>query len=267
MRCQHLGGATGGGALTFLHVLDRHPEKASARDFSGSLGLGAQEALLQQLSALDEQHSGLAQEHGRQILAGAQARAASAGLSATLRQRHGTLVDTLLDMEADTRLIVLGRHGRPEQLGKRHLDHNIERVVRAAHRPVLVTTDTFRPPTRFVLAFDGSDTGRAVVRAASHGALLNGLRCHIVTVGHDSHEVRSAMAWAYAEARAASMDIDGVAVVDGDAEAALLRYLDAHDIELLVMGAYGHSRIRQFILGSTTTTMLRTCPRPVLVMR
>lgn len=33
------------------------------------------------------------------------------------------------------------------------------------------------------------------------------------------------------------------------------------------MGAYGHSRIREFILGSTTTTMVRTCLVPVLMFR
>lgn len=38
-------------------------------------------------------------------------------------------------------------------------------------------------------------------------------------------------------------------------------------INLLVMGAYGHSRIREFILGSTTTTMVRTCLVPVLMFR
>jgi nucleotide-binding universal stress UspA family protein len=33
------------------------------------------------------------------------------------------------------------------------------------------------------------------------------------------------------------------------------------------MGAYGHSRIRQLIVGSTTTTVLRTARIPVLLLR
>jgi nucleotide-binding universal stress UspA family protein len=36
---------------------------------------------------------------------------------------------------------------------------------------------------------------------------------------------------------------------------------------LLVMGAYGHSRVRQLIIGSTTTEMIRSCKVPVLLMR
>jgi len=34
-----------------------------------------------------------------------------------------------------------------------------------------------------------------------------------------------------------------------------------------VMGAYGHSRVRQLMIGSTTTQMIQSCKAPVLVMR
>ncbi|MCG6116343.1 MAG: universal stress protein, partial [Mesorhizobium sp.] len=36
---------------------------------------------------------------------------------------------------------------------------------------------------------------------------------------------------------------------------------------MLVMGAYGHSPIRRLIIGSTTTTMIRTVHVPVLLVR
>jgi len=38
-------------------------------------------------------------------------------------------------------------------------------------------------------------------------------------------------------------------------------------IDLLLMGAYGHSRIRNLIIGSTTTSMIRSCKIPVLLFR
>jgi nucleotide-binding universal stress UspA family protein len=38
-------------------------------------------------------------------------------------------------------------------------------------------------------------------------------------------------------------------------------------INLLVMGAYGHSSIRQLIVGSTTSEMIRTVKIPVLLFR
>ena len=36
---------------------------------------------------------------------------------------------------------------------------------------------------------------------------------------------------------------------------------------ILVMGAFGHSRLRQLVLGSTTTTLLRLSDVPVLILR
>jgi len=33
------------------------------------------------------------------------------------------------------------------------------------------------------------------------------------------------------------------------------------------MGAYGHSRIRNLVIGSTTTEMLRSCTVPVMLFR
>ncbi|WP_300600988.1 universal stress protein, partial [uncultured Nocardioides sp.] len=57
------------------------------------------------------------------------------------------------------------------------------------------------------------------------------------------------------------------AVVPGEPERALARYVGMQNADLLVMGAYGHSRIRHLIVGSTTTTMLRTSAVPVLILR
>lgn len=51
--------------LEFIHVLARHPETAQKRDLSGSIGLGAQEALLADLAAFDEKRSKIAMKSGR----------------------------------------------------------------------------------------------------------------------------------------------------------------------------------------------------------
>ena len=56
-------------------------------------------------------------------------------------------------------------------------------------------------------------------------------------------------------------------MLHGDTEEAISSYVSTNDIGLLVMGAYGHSRIRYLIIGSTTTEMIRTCKVPVLLFR
>mgnify|MGYP002039258621 FL=1 len=54
---------------------------------------------------------------------------------------------------------------------------------------------------------------------------------------------------------------------DGDAEKVLSDYVKDQQIDVLIMGAYGHSRIRQLLVGSTATTMLRTSSIPILLLR
>jgi nucleotide-binding universal stress UspA family protein len=62
------------------------------------------------------------------------------------------------------------------------------------------------------------------------------------------------------------MDVH-LAIRDGDVEQTLHAYQEEHDIDVLIMGAYGHSRIRRFLVGSTTTKMLETAKKPLVILR
>ncbi|HEX5306955.1 MAG TPA: universal stress protein [Dyella sp.] len=82
----------------------------------------------------------------------------------------------------------------------------------------------------------------------------------------DSPECRAAMHWA-----SELLDVAGVNAhierIPGHADAVIADYVRTHAIDLVAMGAYGHSRIRQLIVGSTTTTMIRSCLVPILLVR
>jgi nucleotide-binding universal stress UspA family protein len=254
--------------LELLHVLDRHPERALVGDYSGAIGLGAQESLLQELSALDAQRSQRAQEAGRQLLVSARARATEAGVTQLdSRLRHGALVDNLLDVETDARLFVLGAHDHAHTSAKIHLDHHVERVIRSVKRPVLVaTTGQFMAPQRVVIAFDGSPTGHKTVETVARSPLLAGLPVLLAMAGTDTPPARDQLAVAAQWLQMAGFSVT-TELRPGEPEQVLPPLLKAQEAALLVMGAYGHSRIRQFMVGSTTTTLLRLSAVPVLILR
>lgn len=255
--------------LQFLHVLDRHPERAALSDYSGAIGFDAQEHLLQELTSLDEQRSKLAQQHGRQILQAARERAIAAGAeNIDTLQRHGSLVETLVEFQASTRLVVLGQHGAPthESPSIWHIDHHAERVVRTIQRPVLAVGGKFVAPRRFLLAFDGSAAGRKMVETVSTSPLLQGLAGRVVIADEDTPNIRDQAQWASKTLEEVGFDID-TAIVAGEPEKVITAQVSESNCDLLVMGAYGHSRIRHMILGSTTATMLRTSSVPVLIIR
>ncbi|PRY72609.1 universal stress protein [Halomonas ventosae] len=252
--------------LTFLHVVDNHPQTAEA-DLSGNIGLGAREHLLEELSHLDEQRAKVAQEQGRLMLKAARERAVEDGVNDPAgRQRNGTLVETLEELQDEIRLLVVGKRGEAAHKASDHLGSNLERVVRTLHRPILMVPDTYRQPEKVMLAFDGSKTTRKGVEMLARSPLFDGIAVHVVIVGAETGDNRSQLDWALKTLRDAGHEAEG-ALRAGDVEATLRGYQEEQGIDLLVMGAYGHSRIRQLLVGSATTTMLRKAKGPVLLLR
>lgn len=254
--------------LQLLHVLDEPVALPPVGDFSGALGFGAQEMLQQQLGALDEQRSAIAREAGRHVLESACERAAQQGVpEAAQAMPYGELVDVLMGLEDSARLVVLGEHYRTTMPRAVYLSAHVERVVRSLRRPVLVATVApFVAPERFVVAFDGSDTARKTLDMVAASPLLQGLPALVAMAAPDTPEHQQQLGSAQAVLRAAGFQTE-TALLPGDPENALPPLLQSQGNAVLVMGAYGHSRIRQLILGSTTTALLRLSPVPVFVLR
>ncbi|GGC04135.1 universal stress protein [Marinobacterium zhoushanense] len=247
--------------LTLLHVLDKS-QYPTETNLTGSIGLGARETLLEELAALDEQRGKLAREQGRLMLDAARERAVDDGIAEpqTL-QRHGDLVDTLSELEADTRLLVFGRGGAGGALG-----HQVEAVIRALHRPMLVLPDAFTPPQRFLIAYDGSPTARKAVEMVTRSPLLQGIPCDLLIVGPSTHDVKMELKHAHEQLQQAGFEVNAE-ILAGDVEQTLLGEVDKRGAELLVMGAYGHSRIRQMLVGSTTSKLIKQTRVPLLLLR
>ncbi|WP_017429730.1 universal stress protein [Vreelandella jeotgali] len=254
--------------LMFVHAVDNHPPTAESPDLSGSLRLGARETLMAELSELDEKRARINREQGRLMLEAACERAREQGVSDVRScQRNGTLVETLADHEDATRLLVLGKRGERADQASGHLGSNLERAIREIRRPTLmVPSGDFRRPQKVMIAFDGSKTSRKGVEMLAQSPLFKGLECHVVTVGPDTAEHRMALAWAVDVLQQAGHAAEG-AIKAGDTEATLHAYETDNAIDMTVMGAYGHSRIRQLLVGSTTTSMLRNAHVPVLILR
>ena len=251
--------------VQLLHVLDRAPD-AVPTDVSGSIGLGASEHLLEKLASLDEQRGRLRMERGRAILDQAEKRVRDQGIAGvTTALRHGGLVDTAHEFVDDARLVVLGKRGEHADFAKPHLGGSVEQVVRASHLPVLVASREFRPIRKLLIAFDGGPSSRKALDFLVSDPALAAYECHLVHAGKpradDPH-----LAWAR-ERLSTWGGPHHIEERPGEPEAVIEAYAREHDIDLLVMGAYGHSPIRRFIIGSTTTAMIRIAQLPVLLFR
>ncbi len=252
--------------VELLHVLGRR-EGADTKDRSGAIALGARTALLNELAALDAQCAKLMMERGRAILDDARTKLEAAGVTqGTTRLRHGDIVETVAEIEDQARVIVIGKRGEAADFATGHLGSNLERILRSSHKPILVASRAFRPIHKVLVAFDGGTSALKAIDHIAHSPVFQGLDVHVVTVGNESAQVAKGLETAQAILRAAGIAAE-TSVLPGQPETVLARLVEDAGFDLLVMGAYGHSRIRSLIIGSTTTAMIRACKVPLVLMR
>ncbi len=254
--------------VELLHVLERHAgEPAGTADRSGQLGVRSRGELYRRLIELDEQRNRLAHDAGRHLLDEAADRVRAGGVERVIqRLAHGELVDHIHDHEADARLVVIGRRGEGEDRAPQHLGRNLERIVRASQRPVVIAAREFRPPRRFIVAYDGGASAERAIDALVRNPVLTDAEGHVLLVGEGTPTERQRLDGVLARLAAAGYTVTGD-IRPGDPDHRIPETVAAEEIDLLVMGAYGHSRIRTLMVGSTTTAVLRTSPVSVLVVR
>lgn len=249
--------------LKLLHNIEHRPQAAVA-DLSGSIGLGSQEELLEELTRVEQERSRLLREKGKHMLKAAEARAREAGVTEVeALQRHGSLQESLVEMEADIRVLVMGIRG--EEHGEGQLGAHLETVIRALHRPVLVVNTAFAPPKKIMLAYDGTEASRKALDMVSASPVFENIPCTLVYVGDDA-KGDAVLGEAGQHLGAAGIPHEAVQL-QGKIDEALIKFQGENDVDLTVMGAFSHLRIRDVLLGSFTHKMLAGTRKPLLLLR
>lgn len=250
-----------------LHMLDPKHNKSKSTDFSGHLALGAKSALLEQLVAQESANAKLAQAFGDAILEAGESQLTAAGIEkVTAEQKHGRLSEAVAEYGAQAAAIVLGKRGHNADFEKGHLGSNLERVIRTTQQAVLVAARTFQPIKQFAIAFDGSPSSQAAIRYLIEHPFLTDAHAYLIYVGTGNTAIEAAIGEA-----ARSLENAGYAITveqrAGIPEKIISEIAAEGAVDLLVMGAYGHSPMRHLIVGSTTTAMIREVKIPVLLCR
>ncbi|MFA0811254.1 universal stress protein [Microbulbifer epialgicus] len=254
-----------GAPLKLLHNIERSNVPA-VTDFTGSIGLGSQEDLLEELTALEQQRAQLLVKQGKLMLQAARNRAEDAGAGQVITcQRHDTLTESVVELEDCIRVLVLGIRGEEHGDSDQGVGAQLETVVRSLHKPILVVNREFQQPQRVMLAYDGSDAARKALALIAESQLFRNLSCHLVNVG-PAQSAEKLLAEASAE-----LDEAGLAVtashLEGNTVESLIAYQDEHQIDLTVMGAFSHNRLRDLLMGSITAKMLLKTRQPLLLLR
>ncbi|HHB90800.1 MAG TPA: universal stress protein [Anaerolineae bacterium] len=216
--------------------------------------------LMKQTEFLREQ----LRELGEKALRDLRQQATTAGVEIETYFESGVVFEIILEYAREVDLIVMGRRGVGGKWLGPLFGSTFEAVVRQAPCPVLATVSDPRPLHTMLVAYDGSDRAKDALEIGLHMALERDRRLILLTVD-DGKEDRAAASF---EAAAMARE-QGIAAerrfVKGHVAEQILKVTAEEDVDLILLGAYGHSRFLSAILGSTVDDVIHKAPVPVMV--
>jgi nucleotide-binding universal stress UspA family protein len=245
-----------------LHVVDVVSIEGSGsflHDVSGSLGF---EPYLDFSSKMRE----VLQERGRTILDGFAEDCRKQGVRCDSHLGTGIIANEICEQARTADLVVIGHRGLNERFSTGLLGGTTESVTRKCPKPVLVVPMEFQPVTRPLLAYDGSQRAAAAMHQAAELAVALSVPLTVLHVGKDEGAAQKTLEEARRYLTSYRLDVDCIAR-SGYANEVIVDVMAEGPYDLLVIGAYGHGRIIEMVLGSTTEYVLRNTSAPVYLCR
>ena len=248
------------GVLLGQHVIDTISiEGPFFHDISGSLGF---EPYLDFSSKMRE----ILEDRGKSILNDFAEHCQHREIKFQSFLDTGIIANEICERAKVADLVVIGHRGVNEEFSTGLLGTTAESITRKCPRPIFVSTEKFKPPHRPLLAYDGSQRASAAMESAAEFCTVLQLPLTVLTIAREEKigESITRQAKAYLNSYAIETRFE---IERGYPEQKIIDYLSKLDYDLLFVGAYGHRRIIEMVLGSTTEYVLRNAPCPVFLNR
>lgn len=247
-----------GSCVRGVHVVDAaYVAGAFVSDVSGAMGF---EPFLRLQAQVEQSLLELAQLLKDRFEAQAEER----GVLHRFVLHHGGVVEKLCEEATTADLLILGQRGVNANQHPQFLGSNAARVLRKSPVPVLLVPERAQLPQKPLVAFDASPKAVRALHLAGEVASSLGVPLTVVTLGNDEAVARARLEQATELLQPFGVASQGVWEKGEAVEQVLLAMLDPAEHDFLFMGAHGHSRIVEAVLGSTTEYVTRRSPVPVL---
>lgn len=249
--------------LVLLQVLDYYPASYHLGEISGVIGFESNAMLLKELAELEQKQSELAIDYSNNLLKHISEMILDKyGLESTKIQEKGDFLEQSFSVLRETDFVVIGKVGERAAEKNKPIGSNVENFIRGANCTVMTVGENFKIPTRFIFAYEYSPTCLNIMQRISQSDLLKSLQCHLLYVGDHPEVLKDPEEYL----RTAGLDVVTVYRY-GDVAENILEYQQELGIRMIVLGAFSHSKLHQFFLGSIATSIFRNASVPLLVAK
>lgn len=255
-------------SLVKLYHIIENPIETERNDFSGALNLGARTKLMGALVSEGEKKSKAAIVQGRKILDEAKDKLVEFGcLNVELRLRTGDIAEALKSKEAGGDVVLIGKRGQKSSLKKHRIGNNFERIVRASTKPLFVANSTFKRINNVLVAYDGSIPSKRILKYLLDDTVFGNIAISVLSV---SRSTKDRLDLKY-KPSILNLNKNNLPLnfinATGDPLEQIMARLDNSCYDMLAIGAYGHSKLRNLFIGSTTSNLIHASPVPVLLSK
>jgi nucleotide-binding universal stress UspA family protein len=215
---------------------------------------------------LDAQRVKEASHEVKQFLASFAERCTESNISFNVLQDAGLPYEEILRESQRYDLVLFGhdthfRFGTVDQP-----DETLWKVLKRGPRPVVIAPPKLEPGSSVVVAYNGSPQADRALQAFQSSGLDFGEEVCVLSADDDREEAARQAERAVEFLRLHQINV--VAHASGPVDSvsqAILEEVRQRSARLLVMGACGHSAVREFLLGSITKAVLKESPVPVFL--
>jgi nucleotide-binding universal stress UspA family protein len=245
--------------ITGLYVLDVNLiQGPMLTDISGSVGMPPYDGFFDVIETSLNEKADF-------ILKNFQKHCQESGINAEVKKTIGKISQIIIEESQGADLILMAKKGEHFHLKEGGLLGSVaEAVVRNSGKPVLITPETFLEIESMGLAYDGSNPAAKALKLSLELSEQAVWPLTVVVISPDAQKSAALTAEIEDIVKAQSSDC-AVIILQGKEGEEIIKFIKEGSVELMVMGAYGHNRLRELLLGSTTSFVLRNSHIPVLL--
>jgi len=242
-----------------LHVLDVHLlQGPMLADISGAVGIPSVDGFFDAIQTSLNEKADF-------IIANFCERCRKSGLAPEMKKIIGKVDEIIIEEAQNADLILMAKRGEHFHLKEGGLLGSVaQTVVRHSGKPVLITPNKFLAIESMGIAYDGSPSAKKALEVAlflSKQAVWP-LTAVMITADQAKAEQLSAQVEEAAQMQETECE---VVILPGKEGEKIIEFIKEDAVELMVMGAYGHNRLREMLLGSTTSLVIQKSPIPILL--
>jgi len=218
-------------------------------------------------SEFQEESQRVQEERADRILKKADEILKPTGLTYDLIKQSGIPVDEICQEARTNDLVIMGVRGEYERWRNKLLGATVESVTRQINTSTLLVDKKFEPFESVICGYDGSNYAIKALQISAYLAMSMKKDLNVIAVFDSEDEGKEVLDEAARYLQPYKIPFK-LFLEKGDVTEELITLRKTIERpSLIVIGSYGHSRLREAILGSITVEVMRKADKPIILAK